>query len=65
MLDKAEGAAAPVARGTVAPGGEVKADFALGETAQLRNTSDTRGAQLKLRISGDTAALGMRYSANP
>ena len=54
-----------VQRGTVAPGGEVKAEFAPGEMALLRNTSGARGAQLKLRISGDTAALGMSYSANP
>jgi len=33
--------------------------------ALLRNTSDTRTARLKLKISGDTAALGMTYSANP
>ena len=65
VLGKGEGASVPVARGTVAPGGEVKADFAPGEMALLRNTSDTREAQLKLRISGDTSALGMSYSANP
>lgn len=65
VLGKREGASAPVARGIVAPGGEVKADFAPGEMALLRNTSGTRGAQLKLRISGDTSALGMGYSANP
>jgi hypothetical protein len=65
VLGKAEGASVPVARGTVAPGGEVKADFSPGEMALLRNTSDTREAQLKLRISGDTSALGMSYSANP
>lgn len=65
VLGKAEGAAVPVARGTVAPGGEVKADFAPGEMALLRNTSDTRMARLKLRVSGDTSALGMSYSANP
>lgn len=65
VLGQAEGAAAPVVRGTVAPGGEVKADFAPGEMALLRNTSGARGARLKLRISGDTSALGMRYTANP
>lgn len=55
----------PSERGTVAPGGEVKATFAPGEMALLRNTSDTKMARLKLKISGDTAALGMTYSANP
>ena len=65
VLGRAEGAAIPVARGTVAPGGELKAAFAPGEMALLRNTSATRGARLKLVISGDTAALGMTYPANP
>jgi hypothetical protein len=65
VLGRAEGAVQPVARGTVAPGAEVKADFAPGEKALLRNTSGTREARLKLRIIGDTAALGMTYSANP
>jgi len=49
----------------VAPGGEVKASFAKGEMALLRNTSATRMARLKLKISGDTSALGMSYSDNP
>jgi hypothetical protein len=65
VLGKAEGAAMPVTRGTVAPGGEVKAGFAPGEMALLRNTSGNREARLKLRVSGDTSALGMSYSANP
>lgn len=65
VLGRAEGAATPVARGTVAPGGEVNARFASGEMALLRNTSDAREARLRLRISGDTAALGMSYSDNP
>lgn len=65
VLAKAEGAAALRPRGTVAPGSTLKADFGPGEMALLRNTSNTRGAKLKLRISGDTAALGMSYSANP
>jgi hypothetical protein len=55
----------PSERGTVAPGGDVKAAFASGEMALLRNTSGTKMARLKLTISGDTAALGMTYSANP
>lgn len=61
----AEGAKAPVERGRVAPGGNVDAAFGPGEQALLRNTSTTETARLKLRISGDTAALGMTYSDNP
>jgi hypothetical protein len=57
--------AQPVERGTVAPGGAVEARFAPGEMALLRNTSDRKTARLKLKISGDTASLGMTYSANP
>lgn len=64
VLSKAEGAAA-VERGTVAPGGTVDATFGAGEMALLRNTSNARTATLKLRITGDTASLGMTYSGNP
>jgi hypothetical protein len=32
--------------------------------ALLRNTSAREMARLKLKISGDTSALGMRYSPN-
>jgi hypothetical protein len=63
VLGKAEGAA-PSPRGTVAPGGSVNADFAPGEMALLRNTSDRRTARLTLRITGDTEALGMGYAAS-
>lgn len=52
-------------RGTVAPGGAVKAEFGPGEMALLRNTSGDKTARLKLKIKGDTSALGMTYSANP
>ncbi|MFY7746083.1 MAG: hypothetical protein ACOVQY_11690 [Erythrobacter sp.] len=65
VLGRAEGSAQAQVRGTVAPGGEVKASFAEGEMALLRNTSATRMARLKLKISGDTSALGMSYSDNP
>lgn len=64
VLGKAEGSQARVSRGTVAPGGEVKASFGAGEMALLRNTSSNQTARLKLKISGDTAALGMSYSPN-
>jgi hypothetical protein len=65
VLGKAEGAAAGVMRATVAPGARLEADFAPGEMALLRNTSNTKAARLKLRITGDTAALGMSYAPNP
>ena len=64
VLGKAEGANAGVSRGTVAPGGDVKASFGPGEMALLRNTSGRETARLKLKISGDTSALGMSYSPN-
>jgi hypothetical protein len=64
VLGQREGKAAEV-RGTVAPGGKVDANFAAGEMALLRNTSESRTAQLKLKVTGDTSSLGMTYSANP
>jgi hypothetical protein len=64
VLGRIEGAAMPVTRGIVAPGGELNARFAAGEMALLRNTSASRSAKLKLKISGDTAGLGMSYSDN-
>ncbi|MFM7403054.1 MAG: hypothetical protein ACKO1N_02935 [Erythrobacter sp.] len=64
VLGQREGKAAEV-RGTVAPGGKVEANFAAGEMALLRNTSDSRMARLTLKITGDTLSLGMTYSANP
>ena len=64
LLGQREGKAAEV-RGTVAPGGKVDAQFAAGEMALLRNTSGSRMARLKLKVTGDTSSLGMTYSANP
>jgi hypothetical protein len=64
VLGKVEGAASGVSRGTVAPGGDVKASFGAGEMALLRNTSNSRTARFKLKISGDTSSLGMNYSPN-
>lgn len=64
VLSKAQGAGVPTMRGTVAPGGAVEARFASREMALLRNTSATRTAKLKLRITGDTSSLGMSYSDN-
>lgn len=54
-----------VERGTVAPGGAVDAKFGPGEMAVLRNTSTMETARLKLKVAGDTSALGMTYSADP
>lgn len=64
VLGQAPGAK-PSERGTVAPGGDVKATFGPGEMALLRNTSAKEAAELTLKISGDTSSLGMTYSANP
>lgn len=64
VLGKAEGAEAGISQGTVAPGGDVKADFGPGEMALLRNTSGSQTARLKLKITGDTSSLGMSYSPN-
>ncbi len=64
VLAQAPGAK-PAVRGTLAPGGDVKATFGPGEMALLRNTSAKETARLKLKISGDTSSLGMTYSANP
>lgn len=65
VLAKGEGAAAAVVKGRVEPGAAVEAAFGPGEMALLRNTSDSKTARLKLKIRGDTASLGMTYSANP
>ncbi|QDH34582.1 hypothetical protein [Porphyrobacter sp. YT40] len=54
-----------VQRGTVSAGGAVDARFASGEMALLRNTSGAQTARLTLKVTGDTAALGMSYSDNP
>lgn len=64
VLGQAPGKAAMM-RGSVAPGGAVDARFAPGEMALLRNTSARQMARLKLKVTGDTQALGMTYSANP
>ncbi len=64
VLGQAPGAK-PSERGTVAPGGDVKATFGPGEMALLRNTSAKEVAELSLKIRGDTSSLGMTYSANP
>jgi hypothetical protein len=61
----AKGAGAAVVKGRAEPGAAVDTAFGPGEMALLRNTSDTRNARLKLKISGDTSSLGMTYSANP
>lgn len=64
VLGKVQGKPATV-RGIVAPGGSVEARFAPGEMALLRNASGRQMARLKLKVTGDTAGLGMTYSANP
>lgn len=60
----ARGAEETVRVGTVAPGAEFSHDFARGEAALLRNTSDSQAAQVKVRITGSTGDLGMGYVPN-
>ena len=50
---------------TLAPGARFEQPFARGEGALLRNTSRTATAQVKVRVTGDTGNLGMRYTPNP
>lgn len=64
VLGKAEGAKVGVMRATVAPGASLDETFVSGEMALLRNTSDSTMATLNLRITGDTASLGMGYTPN-
>lgn len=49
---------------TVAPGAEFSHDFARGEAALLRNTSDAEAARVKVRITGSTGNLGMGHIDN-
>lgn len=65
VLAKGEGSAAATPKGSVAPGGEMNANFGPGEMALMRNTSNSKMARLKLKITGDTSSLGMTYSPNP
>ncbi|MEL7188225.1 MAG: hypothetical protein AAGK17_01630 [Pseudomonadota bacterium] len=43
------------------PGERFKADFAQGEAAWLRNTSQAAKAHVKVRVTGTTSNLGMGY----
>lgn len=60
----ARGEAETVRVGTVAPGAGFRHDFARGEAALLRNTSDSEAARVKVRITGSTGNLGMGYVDN-
>lgn len=46
---------------TVEPGGRFDAGFVEGEGALLRNTSGDARAHVRVRITGTTRNLGMRY----
>lgn len=46
---------------TIAPGESFKQPFARSEGALLRNTSANTRARVKLRVTGDTGDLAMRY----
>ena len=50
---------------TLAPGAEIDAEFPSRAMAIFRNTSDSAGATLDLKVTGATSSLGMGYEANP
>lgn len=47
---------------TVAPGGTFRHVFAAGETALIRNRSDSKTARLSVDFTGSPASLSMRYA---
>ncbi len=47
---------------SIAPGGAFAHDFAVGETALIRNTSAASPARLSVDFSGSPSSLSMRYS---
>jgi hypothetical protein len=47
---------------SVAPGGTFAYDFAVGETALIRNTSGATPARLSVDFSGSPSSLSMTYS---
>jgi hypothetical protein len=50
--------------GRVEPGQSVVQKFRAQESAVLKNTSSTLRGEIKLRITGQTSGLGMRYNPN-
>jgi len=50
---------------SVAPGGTFAHDFAVGETALIRNASAATPARLSVDFSGSPSSLSMRYSLPP
>lgn len=59
VLARSEGKDTAIA--TIKAGGTVDQSFAKGEIAVLRNTSRSQDARMKLRVTGYTSGLGMRY----
>ena len=59
ILAQEDGSATFIAR--VAPGERFEQDFARGEAALLRNSSEREQAHVKVRVTGYTRSLGMRY----
>ncbi len=54
-----------VAIATVAPGGTFRHQFAVGETALIRNLSATTESQVDVKFSGAMSGLSMRYTGVP
>lgn len=50
-----------LSRGILRPGAKADLAFTTGSAALIVNTSNTQQAELDLRVSGDTRALGMTY----
>lgn len=59
VLARDDGADSVIA--TIAPGERFEQPFARGEGALLRNTSRSQQAHVKVRVTGSTGNLGMRY----
>lgn len=50
-----------VERGLVQPRGEIVADFAVGETAIIENTSSINNARIYVQFNASVNSLSMRY----
>ncbi len=54
-----------LSRGVLPPGGKADLTFTTGSAALIVNLSATRQAELDLRVTGATQALGMTYEGLP
>ncbi len=60
VLSRVDGTETTIA--TVAPGAAFKHDFAVGETALIRNTSTTKTARVSVDFTGSPSDLSMSYA---